>query len=131
MKWFIASFLFACVGAHAQDVIRLDKNSSTATIVKVSDERDATLKKEHEAQLAELEKSGVQIIKSDVTLSVTAPTKIAFAWVVAGGQAEDRSRIARQPYVVTLYPAKDGAGKDVVQKWEVSYTTGNIRAIAQ
>jgi len=131
MKSVIAMLLLTFIGARAQDVARLDKNSSTATIVKVSDERDAALQKEHAARLAELEKAGVQIIKSDVTLTVTVPTKIAFAWVVAGGQADDRSRIARNPYVLTLNPAKDGAGKNVAQKWEISYTTGNVRAIAQ
>lgn len=130
MKWVIGLLLLGMTDLYAQDV-RLDNNTATATVAKVSQDRDAKLQQEHVARLAELEKTGVQVIQSDVTLTVTAPTKIAFGWAVAGGQGSDRMRTARSPHVITLYPAKDGTGKDIAQKWEISYTTGNVRAIAQ
>jgi hypothetical protein len=130
MKWIIGLLALGMMELYAQDV-RLDKNTATATLAKVSQDRDAKLQQEHAARLAELEKTGVQVIKSDVTLTVTVATKIAFGWVVAAGQGSDRMRTARSPHVITLSPAKDGAGKDVAQKWEISYTTGNVRAIAQ
>lgn len=130
MKWIVVLLILGITDLYAQE-IRLDNNTATATVAKVSQDRDAKLQQEHTARLAELEKAGVQIIKSDVTLTVTAPTKIAFGWVVAGGQGTDRTRTARSPHVITLYPAKDGTGNDVAQKWEISYTTGNVRAIAQ
>lgn len=131
MNILIAGILLFVGSAAAQDLSKLDANTATSTIEKVSTERDAQFAKERETQLAGLQKDGVQIIKSDVTLNVAAPTKIAFAWAVTGGQKADKSRVDRKPFVITLYPAKDATGKEVAQKWEVNYKTGTAKAVGQ
>ncbi|MBX7150032.1 hypothetical protein K1X84_00230 [bacterium] len=116
--------------AFAQDLAKLDPNTATDVLDKLGKEHYAKLVKDHEAKLAELEKAGTQIIKADITLTVVKPTPIAFAWPVSSGQKlADKSNVARSPYVMTLYPTKDLTGKDVAQKWQISYATGTIKAI--
>lgn len=138
MRW-IVFLLFAMSAAGwrslaAQDLYKelskLDPNSVTAIVDGFGKKHADQLVNDHTAQLAELEKSGVQIIRGDILLAVDKPTKIAFAWPVAGGQkASDKSVIKRDPYVMTLYPTRDATGKETAQKWQVTYAAGTVKAV--
>lgn len=138
MRWI--GFLIFVVSAAgwrslaAQDLYKelskLDPNSVTAVVDGFGKKHADQLVMAHNAQLAELEKSGVQIIRGDIVLTIDQATKIAFAWPVAGGQkASDKSVIQRNPYVMTLYPTKDATGKEAAQKWQITYAAGTVKAI--
>lgn len=114
----------------SKDLAKLDPFTASATLDNLGKTHYEQLVKEHDAKLAELTKAGVVIIKADIVLTVDKPTKIAFAWPVSSGQKlSDKSNIKREPYVITLYPAKDGTNKDLAQKWQVSYNDGSVKAI--
>ncbi|MBL7995386.1 hypothetical protein JNM05_08440 [bacterium] len=114
----------------SKDLAKLDPFTASATLDNLGKTHYGQLVKEHEVKLAELAKTDVVIIKADVVLSVEKPVKIAFAWPVSYGQKlADKSNIKRDPYIMTLYPGKDSANKDVAQKWQISYVDGSVKAI--
>jgi hypothetical protein len=62
-------------------------------------------------------------------ITVNKPLKIAFAWPISAGlKVAGKTLIEREPFVITLYPAKNEKGADSPQKWEISYTTGTVKA---
>lgn len=129
-----AGFFFIAQSIAAQeiskDLVKLDTYTASAILDNLGKTHYDQLVKEHEAKLAELAKSGITIIKADIILSVEKPVKIAFAWPVSLGQKlSDKSNVKRDPYVMTLYPAKDSANKDIAQKWQISYADGSVKAI--
>ena len=114
----------------SKDLAKLDPFTATATLDNLGKTHYDQLVKEHEAKLAELAKTDVVIIKADVVMSVEKPVKIAFAWPVSYGQKlSDKSNVKRDPYIMTLYPGKDAANKDVAQKWQITYADGSVKAI--
>ncbi len=114
----------------SKELVKLDPFTASATLDNLGKTHYEQLVKEHEAKLAEMAKAGVVIVRSDTALSVDKPTKIAFAWPVSNGQKlSDKSNIKRDPYTLTLSPAKDSANKDVAQKWQVSFKDGSVKAI--
>lgn len=124
--------LTQCITAQeiSKELAKLDPFTASAALDNLGKTHYDQLIKEHEAKLADLAKGGVTIIKADVVLSVDKPAKIAFAWPVSAGQKLiDKSNIKRDPYVMTLYPAKDSANKDIAQKWQISYADGSVKAI--
>lgn len=130
----IIGFLALTFSVKAQEVskelVKLDPLAPSATLESFAKTHYDQLVKEHEAKLAELAKSGVFIVKSDTVLSVDKPLKIAFAWPVSYGQnITDKSNVKRDPYTMTLYPAKDSANKDAVQKWQISFKDGTVKTI--
>ena len=129
-----AGLFFVNVAVTAQeiskDLAKLDPYTASATLDNLGKTHYEQLVKDHETKLAELAKAGVVIIKADVVMSVDKPVKIAFAWPVSNGQKlSDKSNVAREPYVMTLYPAKDTANKDVPQKWQITFADGTVKAI--
>jgi hypothetical protein len=114
----------------SKELGKLDPLAPSATLENLAKTHYDQLVKEHDAKLAELAKSGVFIVKSDTVLSVDKPLKIAFAWPVSYGQKlADKSNEKRDPYTIMLYPGKDSANKDAVQKWQISYKDGTVKAI--
>lgn len=114
----------------SKDLAKLDPYTASATLDNMGKTHYEQLVKDHEAKLAELTKAGVVIIKADAVMSVDKPVKIAFAWAVSNGQKlADKSNVVREPYVMTLYPAKDTANKDIAQKWQITYADGSVKAI--
>ena len=131
---FIFGLLFINLSVTAQeiskDLAKLDPYTASATLDNMGKTHYEQLVKDHETKLAELTKAGVVIIKADVVLTVEKPVKIAFAWPVSNGQKlSDKSNLIREPYVMTLYPAKDTANKDIAQKWQITYADGSVKAI--
>lgn len=125
---------WTCRTVFAQDLFKelskLDPNSVTEVVDGYGKKHADHVVKMHEAKLAELQTAGVQIIRGDIVLNIEQPTRIAFAWPVASGQKlTDKSVLVREPYVMTLYPTKDPTGKDVVQKWQITYATGAVKAV--
>lgn len=137
MKTFVSAIIFGvlfCSGIAAQDlfkeITKTDPTSSAQIMSDLAGKHMEYLLKVHADKLAALEKSGVQIIKADAVLTVGKPLKIAFAWPVSAGQKDkDKSPLARDPFVITLYPAKNEKGADVPQKWDVSFTKGTVTAL--
>lgn len=114
----------------SKDLAKLDPFTATETLDNFGKTHHDQLVKEHEAVLAELAKSGVVIITADMVLTVDKPAKIAFAWPVSSGQKlSDKSNVKRDPYIMTLFPAKDPSNKDIAQKWQISYNDGSVKAI--
>lgn len=125
-------FMSAAVTAQeiSKDLAKLDPYTASATLDNLGKTHYEQLVKDHETKLAELAKAGVVIIKADAVMSVDKPVKIAFAWPVSNGQKlSDKSNVAREPYVMTLYPAKNTANKDVPQKWQITFADGTVKAI--
>lgn len=131
---FAAGLFFMSTAVTAQEIskelAKLDPFTASATLDNMGKTHYEQLVKDHETKLAELAKAGVVIIKADAVMPVDKPVKIAFAWPVSNGQKlSDKSNVAREPYVMTLYPAKDTANKDVAQKWQITYADGTVKAI--
>lgn len=134
MKTFILSLIMsvAVVGMlNAQDlakeVAKLDYQTSSAILTQVTDQLKAQYAANLQKKLTEFQKSGVQVILKDTVLTVSKPVKVAFGWPVSAGH-KAKALIEKEPYIFTLYPGKNEKGIDSPQKWEISYTTGTIKA---
>ncbi len=133
----LSFFLFTLIlvtSARAQEVSKelgkLDPFTSTAVLNDLGKKHADQLVKEHEIRLAELAKTGVVIVRSDTSINADKPVKIAFGWPVSYGQKlSDKSNLKRDPNVMILYPAKDAAGKDATQRWQITYRDGTAKAI--
>jgi hypothetical protein len=135
-KWFLlVALVLSFASARAQEISKelgkLDPNTATSVLDEMGKKHYDQLVKEHEAQLAELAKAGVIIIKADTLINADKPVKIAFNWPVSYGQKlSDKSNLKRPPLTMTLNPAKDPGGKDAVQKWQISYKDGTAKTVA-
>lgn len=133
----VSLFLITCIlvaSVHGQEVskelAKLDPYTATGTLNELGRKHYDQLVKEHETRLAELAKAGILIVRSDTSINADKPVKIAFGWPISYGQKlSDKSNLKRDPNVMILYPAKDPAGKDATQKWQISYKDGTAKAV--
>ena len=126
--------LLSSISLYGQDVSkqleRLDPGTATVNLDNLGKTHSDQISASHQARLADLIKAGTIIIRQDTMITADKPLKIAFSWPVASGQnLKDKSVIKRDPQIMTLYPAKDAANKDVAQRWQINYKEGTIKAI--
>ncbi len=112
----------------AKDVAKLDNMTPSAILAQVTDQLKEQYAANFQKKLAEIQKSGVQVILKDTVLTVNKPLKVAFGWPVSAGH-KSKALIEKEPHIFTLYPAKNEKGLDSPQKWEISYTTGTVKAM--
>jgi hypothetical protein len=131
LSLFLLLFTVSVYGQEvSKELFKLDPFTATAALDELGKKHYDQLVKEHEAKLSEFAKAGVLIIRADTVINAEKPVKIAFAWPVSYGQKlSDKSNVKRDPNIITLNPAKDPAGKDAVQKWQVTYKDGTAKAI--
>lgn len=130
-----ASWIILCASiAQAQDldkeIAKLDYTSSAAVMGQIAEQHTKAATAAIQKKQDELKKAGILIITKDTIIAVDKPLKIAFGWPVSAGMKSAGKKIAeREPFTITLYPAKDEKMVNAPQKWEVSYTKGTITAI--
>ena len=131
LSFFLIAFVTSVQAQEiSKELAKLDPWTSTAALDDLARKHSDQLAKEHEAKLAELAKSGVIIVKEDMVINADKPMKFAFGWAVSYGQKlSDKSNLKRDPSIFVLYPAKDAAGKDATQKWQITYKDGTVKAL--
>ncbi|MCB0832302.1 MAG: hypothetical protein KDC45_02455 [Bacteroidetes bacterium] len=117
------------IAQDAKEIVKIDHFTSTENLNNASNRYSEDLITAHNQQIADLAKNGVVIVRNDTTISTDKAIKVCFAWPVSNGQSASRSNMVRQPKVLTLQPAKSPNGSDAVQKWQIAYKDGSVKAI--
>ncbi len=113
-----------------KEIAKLDNATSSFILGQVAEQHMKSLAAAHQKKLDDLRKSGVQVILKDTVISVDKPMKIAFGWPVSAGlKSAGKKLVEREPFVTTLYPAKNEKGLPGPQKWEISFASGTIKAL--